>query len=454
MAIRIVRYTTRTALALSVLFIPACSKEKAEPQPVVTVQAAPVKQAAISQVITADAVLFPINQATIVPKVASPVLKAFVVRGSKVRAGQLLVTLENKDLAAAAQEKRGNFEQAQAQYTIATQNAVPEELKKAQGDAQSAKENLDAQQKLYESRQGLFAQGAIPRKDLDAAQVAFVQAKAQNDQAQQHLAGLMAVGHEQELKSAKGQVVSAEGIYKNAEAQLQYSEVRSPIDGVVTDGPWYPGMMPQAGAPLVTVMNLSQMIAKAHIPQTQAALLKKGDPASIKLSGADEDVKGKVILVSPALDPGSTTVEVWVQAANPKGVLRAGSSASVSMTAKTVDDALIVPAQALVTDEEGKKSLMVVGSDGVAHKRDVETGIQTTDSVQIASGVKPGEQVVTAGAYGLPDNTKVKIEAAPASANEGGNEEKADNGNKDKGDESGGKDKAKADNKGKSGSTP
>jgi multidrug efflux pump subunit AcrA (membrane-fusion protein) len=366
----------------------------------------------------------------------------------------LLVTLENKDLAAAAQEKRGNFEQAQAQYTIATQNAVPEELKKAQGDAQSAKENLDAQQKLYESRQGLFAQGAIPRKDLDAAQVAFVQAKAQNDQAQQHLAGLMAVGHEQELKSAKGQVVSAEGIYKNAEAQLQYSEVRSPIDGVVTDGPWYPGMMPQAGAPLVTVMNLSQMIAKAHIPQTQAALLKKGDPASIKLSGADEDVKGKVILVSPALDPGSTTVEVWVQAANPKGVLRAGSSASVSMTAKTVDDALIVPAQALVTDEEGKKSLMVVGSDGVAHKRDVETGIQTTDSVQIASGVKPGEQVVTAGAYGLPDNTKVKIEAAPASANEGGNEEKADNGNKDKGDESGGKDKAKADNKGKSGSTP
>ena len=417
----------RAALLASLAFLAACSKEQAEPQPLVSVQAAPVKQGSISQVVTADAVLFPTNQATIVPKVASPVLKAYVVRGSKVRRGQLLVTLENRDLAAAAQEKRGNLEQAQAQFTIVTSNSVPEELQKAEGDARAAKENLDAQQKIYESRQALFAQGAVPRKDLDAAEVAFVQAKAQNDQAQKHLAGLTAVGREQELKSAKGQVVSAEGIWKNAEAQLQYSEVRSPIDGVVTDGPWYPGMMPQAGAPLVTVMNLSQMIAKAHIPQSQAILLKKGDDAGVKIAGADEETKGKVILVSPALDPGSTTVEVWVQAANPEGFLKAGASASLSMVAKTVDDALIVPAQALITDEEGKKSVMVIGSDGVAHKREVEIGILTPDSVQIANGVKPGEQVVTVGAYGLPDNTKVKIEAA-APAKAGGDE------GKDKGD--------------------
>jgi HlyD family secretion protein len=421
---RLVVRSTQIFALLIVVSLAACSKQEAEPQPLVSVQAAPVKQGSISQVVTADAVLFPINQATIVPKIASPVRKAYVVRGAKVHQGQLLVTLENKDLASAAQEKRGNFETAQAQYKIATQNAVPEELKKAQGDAQAAKENLDVQQKVYESRQALFAQGAIARKDLDTAQAAFVQAKTQNDQAQQHLAGLMATGKEQELKSANGQVVSAEGIYKNAEAQFGYSEIRSPIDGVVTDGPWYPGMMPQAGAPLVTVMNLSQMVAKAHIPQNQAVLLKRGDEATITVAGADEPIKGKVTTVSPALDPGSTTVEVWVQAPNKEGAMKAGASATVSMTAKTVPNALIVPAQALVTDDEGKKSVMVIGSDGVAHKRDVETGIQTPDSVQIASGVKPGEQVVSVGAYGLPDNTKVKVEAPPAPGKEGGDEDK------------------------------
>ena len=407
------------ALAIVAAYLAGCSKEQAEPQPIVTVQAAPVKQASISQTITTDAVLFPINQATIVPKIASPVQKPYVMRGAKVHKGQLLLTLENKDLAAAAQQNRGDLETAQAAEVIATNNSVPEELQKAQGDAQAAKETLDAGQKLYDSRKLLFDQGALPRKDLDSAAVALVQAKAQNEQAQKHLAGLQAVGHEQELKSAKAQLVSAQGKYNSAVAQLGYSEIRSPIDGVVTDGPWYLGMMPQAGAPLVTVMDLSQMVAKAHIPQNQAATLKKGDTATLTAVGADEPIKGKVTMVSPALDPGSTTVEVWVQAPNPKGVLKAGASTTVTMTAKTVPDALIVPAPALVTDEDGKKTVMVIGSDGVAHKREVETGIQNQDSVQIVNGLKPGEQIVSVGPYGLPDKTKVKVEAPPKPGAEG-----------------------------------
>jgi len=430
MTIRPTLVRTRAAVALAAaLTLTACSKEQAEPQPLVSVQAAPVKQGSISQVITADAVLFPIDQAPIVPKVSAPVLKAFVKRGEKVHAGQLLLTLENKDLAAAAEQQRGNLEQQQAQYEIATKNAVPEEVQKAEGDAEAAKENLDAQQALYNSRKSLLAQGAIARKDFDTATVALVQAKAQYQQAQKHLAGLQSVGTQQNLASAKGQLAAAEGASKSADAQLGYSEIRSPIDGVVTDGPWYPGMMPQQGAPLVTVMNLSQMVAKAHIPQNQASLLKKGDTALITVPGS-EPIKGRVTLVSPALDPGSTTVEVWVQAPNVEGAMKAGASAMLSMTAKTVPDALVVPAQAVVTDDDGKKSVMVIGSDGMAHKRDVQTGIESADAVQITNGVKPGEQLVSVGAYGLADNTKVKVEAPPAPGKEGDDD-------KDKGDEGG-----------------
>jgi multidrug efflux pump subunit AcrA (membrane-fusion protein) len=414
---RPIQIAALASLALLSL-LPGCSsKKESEPQPLVSVQVTPVKQQSISETITTDSVLYPISQATITPKITAPVLKAYVQRGTKVHKGELLVVLENKDLAASAEENRGNYEQAQAAATIAVNNSVPEEVQKAELDTKAAKENLDAQQKIYDSRQSLFQQGAIARKDLDTAAVALVQARAQYDEAQKHLAGLQAIGHQQEIKSANAALVAAQGKYQGAQAQLQYSEIRSPIDGVVTDGPLYPGMVPQAGAPLITVMNLSQMIARAHIPQTQAALLKKGDDATLKTAGADEDIKGKVTLVSPALDPGSTTVEVWVQAPNPDGVLKAGSSASLTIVAKTVPKALVVPASAVLTDEDGKKSLMVVGSDSVAHKRDVETGIQTADAVQIVSGVKPGEQVVSTGAYGMADNTKVKIQA-PQPANE------------------------------------
>ena len=414
--------------SLVLLMLTACSKKEEEPEAIVPVQTGQVKQESISQVITTDAVLFPIEQATIVPKVAAPVKKAYVVRGARVHRGQLLITLENQDLAAAEEEARGNLEQAQATKNIATRNAVPEEMQKAEWDAKTAKDNLDAQQRILESRKNLLDQGAIPRKDYDAANVASIQAKAQYEQAEKHLEGLRAVGHQQELKSADAQLVAAEGKYGNAKSQLQYSNIVSPIDGIVADGPWYPGMMPQAGAPLITIMNVSHMIAKAHIPQNQAALLKKGDEASLKVAGSDDEVKGKVMLVSPALDAGSTTVEVWVQANNPKGILRAGSSLSLAMVAKTVADALTVPAPALITDEEGKKSVMVIGSDGKAHKRDVETGIQTASAVQVVKGLKAGEQVVSAGAYGLPDNTKVKVEAATPPAKQGGEEDKGEKG--------------------------
>src|ERR1700747_2854764 len=137
MATRRLVHSIRGLVVLSLLPLAACSKQQAEPQPIVSVQAAPVKQGSISQTVTADAVLYPINQATITPKIAAPVLKTYVTRGSKVRQGQLLVTLENKDLLAAEQENRGNRDQVREQTEIATQYSIPEELQKAEGDTRA-----------------------------------------------------------------------------------------------------------------------------------------------------------------------------------------------------------------------------------------------------------------------------------------------------------------------------
>src|SRR2546429_1084451 len=123
-----------------------------------------------------------------------------------------------------------------------------------------------------------------------------------------------------------------------------YSRIRSPIDGVVTDRPLYAGDLATANQAILTVMNLSRLIAKSHIPQTQAATLKVGDAAQLKAPGLDEPVNGKVTLVSPALDPGSTTIEVWVEASKPNPALKPGMTVQLAMTSKTVKDAIVVPA--------------------------------------------------------------------------------------------------------------
>ena len=399
-------------LATAVLW--GCSHQP-DAEPVVAVQAASAKTASISRIVAAGAILYPLNQAAITPKITAPVKKFYVNRGATVRQGQLLAVLENRDLQAAAIDNQGTYQQAQASYETTTRASLPEELQKAEADVKSAKEALDAQQKLYDSRKTLYEQGALARKDLDQAAVSLVQAQSQYDIAVKHLNSLQSVGKQQELKSAEGQLTSAKGKYLGAEAQLGYSEIRSPISGVVTDRPLYEGEIATAGSPVITVMDLSQVIAKAHIPGEEAALLKKGDPATLSVTGEDQPVQGKVTLVSPALDPNSTTVEVWVQAPNPDKSLRPGVSVKVSMVAETVPNAVVAPAPAVLTADDGSTSVMVIGSDGRAHKRDVKTGIRQGDEIQIVSGLKAAEQVVTAGAYGLTDKTKVRIESGTPS---------------------------------------
>jgi HlyD family secretion protein len=400
-------------VGVAAISLAGCSKEAAEKEPVVNVQVATVEKTSIQDNVTAEAILFPIQQAAITPKISAPVKSLPVKRGQKVQAGQLLAVLENRDLAAAAEDTKGGYEQAQASYETVTAASLPEEIQKAQFDTEAAKKLLDAQERVYQSRQELFQQGALPRKELDQSGVDLTQARNSYEIAQKHLDALMAVGKKQELRSAAGQLQSAKGKYMGAEAQLSYSEIRSPIAGVVTDRPLYPGEMAAAGIPLITVMDVSKVIARVHIPQNDAALLKVGDPAKITASGIDDQVDGKITVVSPALDPSSTTVEVWIEAVNPKQQLRPGSTAEVSMVAKSVNDALVAPASALLTGSDGATSVMVAGADGRAHQKAVKVGIKQGDSVQLLEGVQAGDQVVTAGAYGLPDNTKIKIEAPP-----------------------------------------
>ncbi|MCU1304288.1 MAG: secretion protein HlyD [Candidatus Sulfotelmatobacter sp.] len=403
------------AATLSVLFVPACSKDKADKEPTVSVQVAPVEKTTIQHVIKTQAILFPRQQAAIVSKISAPVQKFLIKRGSPVHKGQLLAILENRDLNAAAQDTQGAFSQAQATYETTTAAGVPEEMQKAEADAQQAQKALDAQEKVYQSRQQLYEQGALPRKELDQSGVEVTQARNQYSIAKRHLDTLQAVGKQQELKAAAGQLESAKGKYLGAEAQLSYSEIRSPIDGVVTDRPLYPGEMAAAGTAIVTVMDISAVIAKAHIPQADAALLKVGDKGTLTVPGLDDPVEGKITVVSPALDPNSTTVEVWLEAKNPKQQLKPGTSVQLSLTAKTVKDALVVPASAVISAPDGSSAVMIAGADGKAHQKPVKLGIRQDDDVQILEGVSENDKVVTTGAYGLPDNTKIKVEA-PAEA--------------------------------------
>jgi RND family efflux transporter MFP subunit len=276
---------------------------------------------------------------------------------------------------------------------------------------------MDAAQKLLQARQDLLKAGAISQKEVNDSQVAFTQARSQYDLAVKHLETVQAVGREGEIKSASAQRDAAKGRVESAQAQLGFSKITSPIDGVVTDRPIYAGEMPPSGSPMITVMDLSQIVARAHVSPDDARLLKVGDPANFILLDGSAPLAGKVILVSPALDPSGTTVEVRAQAPNTGGKLKPGISMRVEMIAKTEPNALVIPQAAVLTSASGNTSVVVVDSENKPKKKSVMLGIRDGVNVQVTEGLQSGERVVTVGAYELakldPDvlqKTKVQIQ--------------------------------------------
>jgi HlyD family secretion protein len=391
-------------IALAVALVSSgCAKGGvAEASPTVTVQVGAAENQTIERKVIADGTLYPLEQASIVPKINAPVKKFYAAKGSKVHAGQLLAELENQDLLAAKTESEGAIVQAEAGYQQAVQ--------RAQQDLSLAKETLDAAQKLYNARQDLYKQGAVSSKDVEDANVAMIQARNTYDLAQKQL----------DLKMAEGQLAAAKGRSAGVEANYNYSKIVSPIDGVVTERPLYPGEMASSSGPLITVMNLSQVVARGHIDQRAAAQLKVGDAGTISVPGQPGALKGKVSLVSPALDPNSTTVEVWVQAPNPGERLKPGTSVRVEMVAQSIPHAIVIPTEALLTSPQGDSSVIILDTDNKPHKKKVKVGIRDAGEVQVTEGLQGGERVVTVGAFALSQEddpilakTNIQVAAPP-----------------------------------------
>ncbi len=251
---------------------------------------------------------------------------------------------------------------------------------KAQTDARADKEAMDAAQKVYESRQKLYKDGALARKLVDDAQVAYAQARSQYEAARAASGSTAERGQARADQDAAAQVETAKAHYQGAEAQLAYSEIRSPDQRGHRGARGLSGRDGQRGRAAADGDGCFESGGAGEYSAEPGGLLEggrrgHGDRPAARTEGA---LQGKVTVVSPAVDPNSTTVQVWVETANPGERLKPGITVHVSVVAATIRDAVVVPAAALLPADDGGTQVMVVGADAVAHARKIETGARET----------------------------------------------------------------------------
>jgi RND family efflux transporter MFP subunit len=388
------------------------SASEPEASVVVSVKVAKAERKPISANVSAVGTIFPRDKAEVAAKVSAQIKQMALLKNKLVKAGEVIAVLESRDLVAQRNEAVAALREAQASERSVVTGSIP------QTNAQDEKALHDARAKVantratYARRQALYERGGISKKDLEASQLEVTTAEDELRLQEQTVTLRTKSLNPNDRALAQARTAQAQQHLATVDAQLSYATIRAPITGVVTDQFQYQGEFAAAGAKLVTISDISQVIVKAPFSDTVTANLNVGDSATVlPTDQAAEQMTGQVSLVSRASDPTNRTVEVWVTLGNGAGTLRANGAAQITIAAQTKTDAVVVPAAAVTLEstnaDEG--TVMVVDAGNVAHETKVTVGIRTPEFVEIVSGLQPGETVVIEGNYALPDGTKVEI---------------------------------------------
>jgi RND family efflux transporter MFP subunit len=238
----------------------------------------------------------------------------------------------------------------------------------------------------------------------------LAQAKASYETAQRSLELLEKQSGERDIQIAQSQLDQAKARLAEINAQLEFTEIRSPFVGVITEQMMYPGDMAKPDAPIFTVMDLSTAVARAQVPEAEGGKVRKGQSCGFTPADArDASFTGRVSVINQAVDPQRRTVEMWCEIPNGGHKLRGGVFGSLSVTTGSVARSVVAPVSAVQFAEGSKKGVvMVVDDKNIAHAKEVETGEVIEGMARIVEGLKGGETVIIEGGYNLPDGTQVR----------------------------------------------
>lgn len=399
--------------ALAWLGLAGCRpREDAPPVPVVAVRIARAEAADVRSMVRAPALVHPREQANVSSRITAPIRKLLARKGDTVSAGQILAVLDNRDVLAQRDEAAAALADAEASLERLVSGTLPADIERARGQLATAEAALNQAQKFYERRRRLFEEGAIPQRDLLVTETELAQARTAYEVARKSLDLLLNQSRDRDIRMAKSRVEQARAHLAAVQAQLDFTEIRSSFSGVITEQFLFPGDMAKPDAPLFTVMDLSTAVARAQVPDSDAAPLRKDQEclfAPADLPG--RQFAGRISVVNRSVDPARRTVETWCEIPNARGELLAGMFGQVSIVTGVMRNSVAVPASAVQMAEGASRGIvMVAGSDGTALRREVETGIAFDGKIQIRSGLKPGEPVIVTGAYGLGEGTRIRVQ--------------------------------------------
>ncbi|HEY2589892.1 MAG TPA: efflux RND transporter periplasmic adaptor subunit [Tepidisphaeraceae bacterium] len=352
------------------------------------------------------------NLASPVPGVVAQVL---VRVGQQVKKGEPVIQLDDRLATSAEEQAAASLAQAQASLAALKATPRPDQLQIAQLAVDKARTTVQLDQKTYDRLKQLAAEQGTSGKSVEQALADLTGAKDDLAVAERQLTILKNSPTPEDLRQEQAKVDQASAALATARMQRQMTTIRSPIDATVVSVSVNPGESVDVTKTLLQLVAVDRLVVDVDVPADQLPAKTDGLPAQILVGsgaaasdGSSEPLLGKVAFVSPQVDPRSGAVQVDIELpADAK--LRPGLSVRVRIIADEHKDVLAVPREAVVTDENGDSTIALVDGEQATRKV-VKAGLEENGLIEItADGVKEGDTVVTAGAFGLPQASHVKV---------------------------------------------
>lgn len=351
------------------------------------------------------------SESTVVSSKVSGIAKAVYGEvGDYVQEGEALVQIDDTDYRNQYNQVKASYESALAQYNTITNGTAQQTklqleaaLNSAKLEYNNAKINLDNQKVLYEN-------GAISKVAYDAAVTRYESAQINLNTAQSNYDLTVGVVLNENKATAQAALNSASAALQSAKTALENTVVRAPISGYISNRVANKGQMVAQGTEVVSIKSTQVVDAQINLTEAVIPLVQVGTKAivNVKSAGA-ENIEGVVTTLSPVKDSRTGMYVVRVSIDNYDGLLKDGMFADITLTLSDNPDALVIPSEAVLEDEDGNK-YVYIAKKNKAKRIDVKVGIITDEYAEIASGLNEGDKVITSGKEYLSDkNNKIKI---------------------------------------------
>jgi membrane fusion protein (multidrug efflux system) len=328
--------------------------------------------------------------------------------GDRVKAGQKIVEIHRPVYRSDVQAAEAAVRVAQAKLDDTKAGTRSEEIAKAEESVRQFEESAAFAKADFERTAKLVESGALPGEILEKARVENIAQATRLAAAREHLEMLKVGPTKTALAVQQASLDEAKARLAVAKARLDECVINAPFSGTVTKAHVRPGDLATAKAPLIELANLSTVVVRFAVPEAVAPTVHPGMALGVKLDMYPGKLfTGKVIRVYPDLDQRMRTRTAEAKIAGTPNVMP-GMFARLKLILETVDDAVVVPVEAVVVTPKGDRVAFVIEA-GKAVQRKVATGIEEGGKIQILGGIEPGEQVVIAGNEKLKDGAPVRL---------------------------------------------